>query len=154
MKLLHKFSRLSLSDFRLIIISVLVLNAVRLGLAFLPFRRLYQQTSKDSILLIKRSKRSVGVAKTVWAVNVASRYLPYPPKCLARALATQFLLRWQGHSSQFYIGVRKNGTGALAAHAWIMSEGKVVMGQISNLSQYVPLPFVEGRVAQSIKSSS
>jgi len=58
----------------------------------------------------------VSVGRVVWAVEVVS-YMP-GVKCLARALATQALLRQYSHQAHIRIGVARSQKGQLQAHAW------------------------------------
>jgi len=53
---------------------------------------------------------AISVGRVVWAVEVVSRYMP-GVKCLARALATQVLLRHYSHQAHLCIGVaRRRGS--------------------------------------------
>jgi hypothetical protein len=65
-------------------------------------------------------------------------------KCLARALATQILLSRCGYPSHLRFGIVKEKEGHLQAHAWVESQGEVVMGDLRNLSEFTPLPSLEG----------
>ena len=78
----------------------------------------------------------------VWAVTVASRYIP-GVKCLARALATKVLLAHQGYICELRLGVAKNEKGQLEAHAWVESQGRIVIGGLRDLPRYTPLPLLE-----------
>jgi hypothetical protein len=49
-----------------------------------------------------------------------------------------------GFSPQLRIGVAKGETGKLEAHAWIESQGKIVIGYLKDLSRFTPLPSLEG----------
>jgi hypothetical protein len=50
------------------------------------------------------------------------------------------LLNWYGYASELRIGVAKGEQGELEAHAWVEYQGKVIIGGLSTLSRYVPLP--------------
>jgi hypothetical protein len=67
--------------------------------------------------------------------------------CLSQALAAQTLFLRQGYPAELHIGVAKNETGQLEAHAWVESEGQVVIGDLQNLSRYTPLPSLEAERA-------
>ena len=54
------------------------------------------------------------------------------------------LLGWRGHPTHLRIGVAHSATGQLQAHAWIESEGKIVVGDLADLARYRPLP-MEGK---------
>ena len=60
-------------------------------------------------------------------IDAASRYVP-GATCLVRALAAETLLRKYGHDACLRIGVSKNSSQVLLAHAWVESEGQVVIG--------------------------
>jgi hypothetical protein len=61
-------------------------------------------------------------------------------KCLARALATQHLLAVNGYGAQLRIGVAKESSGKLEAHAWVEYQGNVIIGGLQHLSAFTPLP--------------
>ena len=81
--------------------------------------------------------------RVVWAVVVASRYVPMST-CLTQALAAQVLLARRGYSAHLHIGVAKEGAEAkLKAHAWVESDGKVLIGG-SEPGRYTHLLALEG----------
>lgn len=69
--------------------------------------------------------------QVVWAVRVASRYLP-GATCLTQALAAQALLTHSGFPAQVEIGVAKDSdeekVRQFRAHAWVVCHGQVVLG--------------------------
>ncbi len=141
MKLLYKFLQLQECDRQLLLITFILLGAIRLGLWLLPFRtwrRLLSRIMQPKSKLQGANPASIN--QVVWAVSVASHYMPGGVKCLARALATQVLLSQQGHTADLYIGVAKVEEKQLEAHAWVESQGQVVIGDLSNLSSFIPLP--------------
>lgn len=145
MNLLHKLLQLKSSDRQLLLITFSLLGAIRLGLWLLPFptwRRLLSRVMQPKSKLQEADR--VSISQVVWAVSVASRYMPGGVKCLARALATQVLLSQQGHTADLHIGVAKGEGGQLEAHAWVESQGQIVIGHLSNLSRFTPLPAFGG----------
>ena len=141
MPLISAISALSLAPYpeRIIIAkaaSLLVL--VRLGLLLFSFK-----TLMNSIEWIKSKSRTVVHTSRIdsyriaWSVVVASRYIPFK-KCLAQALVTQILFVCYGFTSQLRIGVAKDGKKRLKAHAWVESQGRIVVRDLMNLSQYSP----------------
>jgi hypothetical protein len=69
-----------------------------------------------------------------WEINDAAlsayvgeilRRLPPPWRytCLRRSVVLYHLLRRAGRDISLHIGVRKSGTGALQAHAWLVRDG-------------------------------
>jgi hypothetical protein len=145
MRKLHKFLWLSNSDRQLLLNTFILLGLVRLGLWLLPFQRLRQLLTKlGRSPLQYQQGQQIQLSKIVWAVNLSSRYLPGKVKCLARALTTQVIMTRHGFSPQLRIGVAKGETGKLEAHAWIESQGKIVIGYLKDLSRFTPLPSLEG----------
>ncbi len=145
MKRLRKFNSLPSGDRLLLISTFVLLGLVRLGLWLLPFgtwRRLIASASRTS-----HKPQSVGKTdqgKIVWAVNVASRYMPGGTKCLARALTAQVLMSRYGYSPELRIGVAKGKGGQFEAHAWVECQGEVAIGYLGNLSRFTPMPSFQG----------
>ena len=83
--------------------------------------------------------KALMIHQIVNAVQVSSYYSPSPVKCLVRALATKFLMDGSGYSGDLKIGVLKNATGELEAHAWVEYQDHIVIGQVERLSEFVPL---------------
>ncbi len=70
---------------------------------------------------------------------IASRYVP-AATCLTQSLATKVLLSRQGHQASVRIGVARSEAGQFQAHAWVESNGRVVIGgPESHLKRYTPL---------------
>lgn len=126
---LRKFLRLPRRKRSLLIQAALLLFVIQTGLIFLPFSFLRRTLAKGSQLSGSRRNVSWSADPVVWAVSVASRYLPGTRRCLPQALAVQALLACQGHPSRFRIGVAKDPQGKFQAHAWVESpEGIVISG--------------------------
>ncbi|WP_089129886.1 lasso peptide biosynthesis B2 protein [Tolypothrix sp. NIES-4075] len=143
MRRLFKFFRISGSDRQLLVISLIILASIRLGLWLLPFRTLLKLLTKISQPMSNAQITNVTVGKIVWTVNAASRYMP-GVMCLARALTTQVMMGRYGHSGQLRIGVAKTERGKLEAHAWVEYQGRVAIGNLQDLSRFIPLPSLEG----------
>lgn len=146
MKQLLKFFHLGSGDRKLLLKTFILLGLVRLGLWLLPFTTLRRVLV--SISRVKSPQQEVNqreVAKVIWAVNQSSRYMVGEVKCLARALTTQVLMSRRGYLSELRIGVAKSETGQLEAHAWIESQGQVLIGHLRDLSRFTLLPSWEGQ---------
>jgi Transglutaminase-like superfamily len=76
--------------------------------------------------------------RIAWAIAAASSFVPGGSNCLLRALAAGIMLRQYGFDSALMIGVAKSPQGSLAAHAWLESEGQIVIGDFE-LDRYVTL---------------
>ncbi|WP_414565656.1 MULTISPECIES: lasso peptide biosynthesis B2 protein [unclassified Anabaena] len=144
MKRLRKFLCLSAGDRNFLIVTFFLLAAIRLGLVLIQFNQLLKLLTKISHSREPLpSTNQVSVGKIVWTVDKVTPYVP-GTKCLARALTTQVLMRRYGHSGELRLGVAKAETGKLEAHAWIEYQGLVIIGNIPDLSRYIPLPSLEG----------
>ncbi|MDF5720876.1 MAG: lasso peptide biosynthesis B2 protein [Rhizonema sp. PD37] len=147
MRQLRDLFRLTGSDVTLLATAFVLLGVMRFGLRLLPFRnvlKLQQKMSNLDFHLPTSSKSQISISKIVWAVNVATRYMPGHAKCLARALTTQVLMNSYGYHPELRIGVAKGEGGTLEAHAWIEYQGQVAIGYLTDLSRFIPLPSFEG----------
>lgn len=130
--LARKFLLLSGSERGLLIKAVLLLAAIKLGLWLLPFETLLRFLVGISGSPIDApsgtSEARTFASEVVWAIETASEYTPGSKTCLVRALAAQVLLARWGYPALLHIGVLKGEGGQLQAHAWLESEGEVLIG--------------------------
>jgi transglutaminase superfamily protein len=77
------------------------------------------------------------VQDVVWAVRRVSRAVP-GATCLTQALAAQVLLSRRGYASRLRIGVAHAPGDGLRAHAWLESDGLIVLGG-APVEAYTPL---------------
>ena len=76
--------------------------------------------------------------------GIGRRVLGSKP-CLPQALVTLWFLKRNHIDSTLRIGVNKDRSGALVAHAWIESEGNVVIGGQLSKYRYARIePVIEG----------
>lgn len=142
---LHKFLSLSAAERRLLVQAALLLSVVRLGLWLLPFQSLRRSLARLARGPAKeRNAGGLPLDRFVWAVEAASRYVPGARTCLVQALAGQVLLVRRGYPVQLRIGVTKGEEGKLEAHAWLESEGQIVIGGTESPSRFTPFPHLEG----------
>jgi Transglutaminase-like superfamily len=141
---IRNLMQMSAGDRLLLVMTLILIGGMRLGLLLLPFRTLLKVVAKISQPHKEISvAREVSVNKIIWAVNAMSRYMP-GVKCLARALTCQVLMNRHGYSHELRIGIAKGETGKLEAHAWIEYQGHIIIGNLPNLSHFMPLPSLEG----------
>jgi len=142
---LSKFLRLRSADRGLLLKTMLLVWTVRLGLWLLPFHVVRQLLAK--LALKSASSQNGGralVDRDIWAVTVACRYVPLAT-CLTQALVTKVLLGRHGHHATVRIGVARSDGGELQAHAWVESNGRVVIGgSEASLKHYIPLAASDG----------
>ena len=78
------------------------------------------------------------IERLLWAIVVASRYVS-GTTCLSLALAGRMILNRYGYPARIHIGVAKEHTGSFGAHAWLESEGTIVIGGQESTSVFAPL---------------
>jgi hypothetical protein len=54
-------------------------------------------------------------------------------------MVTHMMFAEHRYSSELKIGVAKNKDGKLDAHAWVESQGQVLIGNLHDLSRFEPL---------------
>lgn len=140
MKLFRKFLRLPTAEQRFLIEVVLLLEAIKLGMRLLPFRILRRLLARvaDAAPARLRHADHPSADRIAWAVETASRHTPGLKTCLTQALAAQVLLARRGYPALLRLGVAKGEREQFQAHAWVESEGKIVIGG-SELERYTPL---------------
>ena len=128
MERFRRFASLPPEDRGRFLVALPVVATVRAALWVLPFGKLRSAIAR---LVPSRSgsqARSPGEADRIaWSVGSAARFVPRA-SCLTQALAGEVLLIRAGYPAQVRIGVAKDPAGKLEAHAWVESDGRVVIG--------------------------
>lgn len=143
MQRLGRVCRLPASERRLLAKAALLLGAIRVGLWMFPFRTLRDVLDKAVTFHRVREMDTQTADTVVWAVEAAARHMPGFNTCLTKALAAQVLLSRRGRPTLLRIGVVRSAEGKFEAHAWVESEGRVVIGGYE-LERYTPLATLEG----------
>lgn len=145
MRRIFKFLRLPADDRKILVKAAALLCAVRIGLWILPFH-----TLRDLLRKRRHSPTTTNltdsamVQKITRGVQVTSRYVP-AATCLAKALVTVALLEEAGLPACLRIGVARSEEGKLEAHAWVESNGLVIIGGSHvDLARFTVLHAVEG----------
>ncbi len=134
-------------DRQLLIKAALLVSAVRLGLWILPFQIVLRmlEVQKKKTAAFEEANPAASLDRCIWAVKAASQYLP-AATCLTQALAAKTLLTKKGYPADLRIGVLKTKEGQLEAHAWVESDGKIVIGDLPDLARYNALPSLPSAV--------
>jgi hypothetical protein len=106
---------------RLLFRTAVVLTAASAAVALLPFRRAIRFGS------VPLGPDSVAIADCVWAIAVASHWLPWRTACIEKGLACQRLLRGAGLNAVLHYGARHLDE-KLEAHVWVSVGGETIMG--------------------------
>lgn len=141
---LRKFWGLSSADKRLFIRAVFTISALKLFLLTIPFKTLRRWIDKRTQ---KHPEQPVPTGpsqeRIIWAVDLASQYVPRTKTCLPRALAAELMLARAGYPAEFKIGVTRGQEGAFQAHAWVELSGKVVIGGSASPLTFTTLPSIK-----------
>lgn len=140
MRRIRKFLNLSPGERRLLIRAWILLGIIRLGLELFPFSTLRKLLDRLRPKL-GSFKEEFSEEKLVWPVTVVSRYIP-KATCLAQALTAQLLLQQAGHQACLHIGIEEAEKGGIKAHAWVESQGKIIIGGF-DLNRYTHLLTLE-----------
>lgn len=146
MRRLHRFLGLASAERLLLMWAIVLLAAIRLWLGLLPWRTLHRLLVRLPGGPISGKPHNLSAERIAWAVSVASQVVPGSRTCLIQALAVQALLARAGYPARCHIGVAKGAEGRLEAHAWVESQGRIVIGG-SGLAHYTPLVAFEGERA-------
>lgn len=138
MQRFRKLLALSRADKLLLVRCLPVVAVTKLGLVILSYRTL-KRWIPDRAPVPADQATVEELRRTAWGVRNAARLVP-GATCLTQALAAQFLLARAGHRSQIRIGVAKDAEGKFLAHAWLISDGRVLLGGTSReLRRYTAL---------------
>jgi hypothetical protein len=132
----RKFIDLPAADRRLLGLAVASLVKARLAVMFVPVRKILQPVTPWA------GAQDTDTAKISWAVETAGRIVPAADNCLVRAIAGREMLARRGISSQIRLGVAKNSSDLLRAHAWLECGDRIVTGE-SERRNYAALPIGE-----------
>jgi hypothetical protein len=116
----------SWSTLRLVAESLAALCAVRLALTLVGLAQL-RALWLPSGLSPAGEGATVEAARVARAVRVAAHLVPFA-SCLTQAQAAQILLARHGVASTVCLGVRQSSAGTMAAHAWLIANGRLVLG--------------------------
>jgi len=140
MKRIRKFFNLSSSEQRLLIKAWILLGLIRLGLELFPFSTLRKLLNRLKSIM-GGFEKEFSEQQLVWAVAVVSRYIP-KATCLAQALTAQLLIQQAGYQACLHIGVEEAEEGGIKAHAWVESQGRILIGGF-DLHRYTHLLALE-----------
>ncbi|NBB85936.1 MAG: lasso peptide biosynthesis B2 protein [Bacteroidetes bacterium] len=126
--------------------AVVFILVVRLGLRIFPFQRLIGWLRRGAKTFRSRQAADEAYKRRVtWAASAAARRLLPNRPCLTQALVVQFLLMRRHCPAQLQIGVTKED-GALAAHAWVELDGRVLIGGPTSPSRYRRLDGIDDKI--------
>lgn len=144
MEQIKRFLFLSVGDkarFVITVIQLLLLPVVLSHVSFSRVRTVLTYLSTATGRVVPGSPTPQRLARTV---ELADSHLSGERTCLVRSLTTETLLLLYGHTFNHRIGVKKSEEGAVEAHSWIEINDEVLIGELKDLSEYSPLPALDG----------
>jgi hypothetical protein len=120
---MRRFLNLSPTDRRLLLEAMLVVPLAR-------FASLYVLLAM--VARPRHAPDAVRSGRIAWAANAVDSRLPHST-CLTRALAASLLFTLHGHPATVRLGVARDD-GELAAHAWLESDGRIVIGEMGTFT--------------------
>ncbi len=135
---LDKLRALSFSEFLMLVVSVLTLPVVSALLKLRGFRKTERFMALFSRLGIQSEASPVRVDQAARMVSIAAVRGPYKARCLEQAITVWWMLGVMGISSTIRLGIYKSGE-SVEAHAWVLHEGKIVIGQMNEQKEFTPL---------------
>ena len=136
MRRLRKFLYLSLGDKILFFKAIVLIGVFRISLLIFPLKIVQQIV--DSVTPRLSKSKTIPQEKISWSVKTVGNYLLGSKSCLPLALATEVLLKQNGYPATINIGVYKGDEIKFEAHAWVESEGKIIVGE-ETVKYYTPL---------------
>jgi hypothetical protein len=127
---LKNFLKLSFKLKLLVIGSFILLYFFRLLIKLIPSKRLTilmgTEMQESPALLDKITQnKALWVG---WAINRVSNHIRWDNKCLTRAITGQYILKLLHIPSTIYLGVAKEDSNKMIAHAWLRSGDQFIIG--------------------------
>lgn len=123
-----KLVRLPASERRALYGAAATLASSVLGLHLLPFRVLRKIAHRLARTPDSISRGRCSPERVAWAVRAAARFVPGGGNCLAQAITGQIILARHGYPCELRIGVARDDSLRLVAHAWVESGGRALIG--------------------------
>jgi hypothetical protein len=143
-QLLKRFTDLPSNRRGLSIEAVITLGIARLLVLCVPIRwitRLLERPASRAPLNIAPTDEIV--REVGWAVRAAAPKTPWKSACLPQALAGKWMLARRGIHGTIRLGVAKNASGGLEAHAWLYSGGVILTGGGEPMRRFTPIGELE-----------
>jgi hypothetical protein len=136
MKRCLNFFRLPFAEKTLLVESLFLVTFISLALRIIPFRFLKKALAPRSATEVRQKpvdwKKINSIARSV---SLVSRFVPFAT-CLPQALAAMFLIKARGQHSDLKIGVAKGEGKDFRAHAWLETNGRIIIGGFPTNWQY------------------
>jgi hypothetical protein len=126
---LAKFVRFPWRDKLLFFEAWLRLGWARFSILTVPFPKLVTSWGAPLHETFREEPRDRAlVGRVKWAISTASRYTPWKSNCLPQAMSGKRMLQKRGLRSTLYLGLLRERSGNVAAHAWLRCGNVFVTG--------------------------
>ncbi len=129
-KRLRQLEALTVTEWRVLLLSILLLPMIALVLQFKGFKwtqtLLLKHLPKKHGILIPEDEQLKVAQSVARIVSIAANHGFYSANCLKKSLLTWWLLRRRGITVELKIGVNKDA-GDFNAHAWVEFRGNVLI---------------------------
>jgi len=144
---LRKLGRLSWAERFLLLEATFWLAVTRLALLTVPFRRIAPRlgTLQHESAATVPAKTRDSADRIGWAVRTIARRTPWESACLAQAISAKTMLRRRRIHSTLYLGVAKNKSQPMQAHAWLRCGDVILTGAAGHEQFTVLSSFAEQR---------
>jgi hypothetical protein len=115
------------------------LASATLALRLLPFSRVQQLLSPATTRHDHTAEEARPSIESIAAAVRHARQLVPQASCLPQALAGQQLLERYGYGAELRLGAVRGKDGKVEAHAWVVCDEQVVVGDLPDLALYTPL---------------
>ena len=133
---LRRILRLGIRHFGPLCRALGAVLAFRIALVFFKYRQI---AGKIHVQHARAGQSSEKPIVTAWAGKQAARVVPFA-SCLTQALALQYLLAANAHSSVVRVGVRTDEKNTVHAHSWVLLDDVVILGGSSEkIKEYTVL---------------
>lgn len=137
--LISKFQRLGRQRRQLVVEAALALAFVSAALWVLPFNRAIRL---GALPLGRKAMARFVAGDCAWAIETASRHLPWRTVCIQQGIAAQRMMRREGIDATLHYGIANDqSTGKIAAHVWASVDGRTVIGgEVLNFAPVATYP--------------
>lgn len=126
MATLRKLHTLDRTQWRYIMVAIIQLARARIELARQSALEIATPSGPSHATM--PSAYTLDLDRVSWAITATASRVPWRSDCLVQAMAARRWLEAHGLSSQLRLGVGKDETGAMRAHAWLLHDGHPITG--------------------------
>ncbi|MCA9953774.1 MAG: lasso peptide biosynthesis B2 protein [Ardenticatenaceae bacterium] len=142
---LGKLWRLRWPDRLLLLEAIFWLALARLALLVVPFRRIAPLlgTLQHESAAAVPDKTAHSANRIGWSVRTMARRTPWESACLTQAVSAKAMLHRRHIHSTLYLGLAKNNSQAMKAHAWLRCGAAILTGEAGHEQFTVLSSFAE-----------